>query len=586
MSELISQKYYIGISSGFHDGAIALVNDSGEIIFAEATERYTQNKRSLTSAADNYFYSLKIAKAYSFFDYEIAINWQAYNSTFKHTFKAFVNYFFRNNITFTKWFAKNIRKQNSHQYAAAVDLNFTSQMASIFQSGTSIRSVLVNKDKLDFKKIHNFDHHLTHAYYSLYTSNYKEAIVLIIDGNGDDNAPISIYESKNNHIHLLSRNKNACSLGDYYGRITKLCGFDFIKGEQWKVMGLAPYGKINEPFLALLKKWIHVTDTNITYKDSQIIKEIESQINSQSLVITSEDIAYTGQFFYENILIEYIKNIHKKYPSQNLIISGGCALNSAANGKIHTHTPYKNVYISSAPADDGCAIGAALLNFKKHNPSKIIPHFQTNPYLGFTISDSDLQLFLKHSGYSYQKMDYDVIYKTVASYIKDGQIIAWVQGNAEFGPRSLGNRSILANPCLANMKDKINSEVKFREEFRPFAPSILEEYATDYFEDYFPTPYMERVLSIKKDKQSLIPAVTHVDGTGRLQTVSANLNLHYYNLINEFYKLTKVPVLLNTSLNVMGKPIVNSIGDIASVFTSSGIDVLVVNNYVITKKVQ
>lgn len=583
MSELKPQKYYIGIAAGFHDGAIALVNEDGEIVFAEATERYTQNKRSLTSAADNYFYSQKITNAYLFSDYEIAINWQAYNSVFKHSIKAFVNYIFRNNIKFTKWFAKTIRKQNSNQYASSVDVNFTTQMASIFQSGTSLRSVLVGKNNLEFKKIHNFDHHLTHAYYSLYTSNYKEAIILIIDGNGDNNSSISIYESKSNNIFLLSRNKKACSLGDYYGRITKLCGFDYLTGEQWKVMGLAPYGKINEFLLELLKKWIEVTDTTVVYKNQLIFLEIEYLISSKKLTISKADIAHTGQFFYENILIKFIENIYKKYPSQNLIISGGCALNSAANGKIHTNTPYKNVFISSAPADDGCAIGAALLNFKKHNPTKKIPYHQTNPYLGFTINDDELQLFLKHSGYNSKKMNYNELYKTVASHINNGNIIAWVQGNAEFGPRALGNRSILANPCIAEMKDKINANVKFREEFRPFAPSILEEYANDYFEDYLPTPFMERVLKIKEEKQALIPAVTHVDGTGRLQSVSKNLNLHYYNLINEFYKLSHVPVILNTSLNVMGKPIVSSVSDIASVFATSGIDVLVINDYLILK---
>lgn len=583
MHNATPQKYYIGIAAGFHDGAIALVNENGEIVFAESTERFTQNKRSFTSAADNYFFAQKLTRLYSFNDYEISINWKSYDNILKHTFKAFVNYFFRNNVRFTKWFAKKLRRQNPNEYAGSLDMNFTLQLSSLFMAGTSIRNILISKSGLKFKKIHYFDHHLTHAYYSFYTSAFKSATLLVIDGNGESQSSISIYNAKETNIDLLFRNKNNCSLGDYYGRITQLCGFDYHAGEQWKVMGLAPYGKINEWFLNLLKEWIGVNDTGIFYKDKNIFFKLKTQIDAKTITISVKDIAYTGQYFYESILSELVTNIYKKYPNQNLIITGGCGLNSAANGKIHTCTPFKNVYISSAPADDGCSIGAALLNFKKHNPTRPIPNFQSNSYLGVDIPEIEIQHFLKYAGYKFEKLSYENIYLNVANHIHDGEIVAWVQGRAEFGPRALGNRSILANPCLAYMKDKINLEVKFREEFRPFAPSILENEAGDFFEDYYPTPYMERVLKIKKEKQHLIPSVTHVDGTGRLQTVSRETNEHFYNLISAFKTLSNVPVLLNTSLNIMGKPIVNSVSDIAGVFATSGINVLVINNYVIYK---
>jgi len=190
---------------------------------------------------------------------------------------------------------------------------------------------------------------------------------------------------------------------------------------------------------------------------------------------------------------------------------------------------------------------------------------------------------IQYSGYRFQKMEYINLYSHIASELNAGKIVAWVQGRAEFGPRALGNRSILAHPGLDGMKDKINSSVKFREEFRPFAPAILEECASEYFEYYHPTPYMERVLPIKEEKRKFLIAVNNVDNTGRLQTVARKDNEHFYNLINEFHKLTNTPVLLNTSFNVMGKPIVNSVTDIAAVFATSGIDVLVINEYVITK---
>ncbi len=577
------QKYYIGIAAGFHDGAIALVNDEGEIIFAEATERFTQNKRSLSSVADNYFYIQKIVKKYKINDYEIAINWQAYNSITKHTLKALLNYCIRNYLFASKWFAQNIRKQNPDEYISIVDMNFTSQMGSLFMAGSSARNVLVNKEKLLYKKLSSFDHHLTHAYYGLYTSPVTHAVVLILDGNGDSGSSLSLYDAKQNNIKLLFRNKNNCSLGNYYGRITQLCGFDNNAGEQWKTMGLAPYGKLNKELLNHLTQWITVADIGIKYIDGNKIFEILKLFKSDQLKISKQDIAFTGQYYYETLLIKLVNNIYLKYPGENLIIAGGCALNSAANGKLHIKTPYKNIFISSAPADDGCAAGVALLNFKRHNPLKEIPCFQTNPYLGFNIEEEEIQNFLKHSGYSHTKFTYEELYTEVALHLKNGNIIAWVQGRAEFGPRALGNRSILANPALPEMKDKINAEVKFREEFRPFAPSVLEEHAEFYFEDYHPTPNMERVLQIKENKRNLIPAVTHVDGSGRLQTVSKETNLHYYNLINEFYKLSNVPIILNTSLNVMGKPIVNSVSDIAAVFSTSGIDILVINQYVFKK---
>lgn len=582
MKSLKAQKYYIGISSGFHDGALALVNEEGKIVFAEATERFTQNKRSLTSVADNYFLSDKILNAYDFNDYEIGINWKLFDSIYKNLISSFAIFIIRRYKKFNYLVGKFIFNIDVNLFSTVSDFQASSQFAMLSTVGASFKNAAYLKLKLPYKANSYFDHHTCHAYHAYYTSCVDYATILILDGNGDNHISYSIFSAQGQSLDKVYKNNTRASLGDFYGEITKWCGFSEIAGEQWKVMGMAPYGQINNLLYADLENWFIIENLNI--KKSNTEQNIKRKILANEYQnLSKQDIAFTCQIFYETLIINLINNIYKKYPSKNLIIAGGCALNSSSNGKIHVGTPYQNVFVPSAPADDGCAVGAALLNYKKHNPQKTIPHFQTNPYLGFNITEDETQSLIKYSGYAYIKTSYDELYSKTASYLKDGKIIAWVQGRAEFGPRALGNRSILANPCLPGMKDKINAEVKFREEFRPFAPSVLEEHAADYFENYFPTPYMERVLNIKKDKQKLIPAVTHVDGTGRLQTVSKEMNLHYYNLIHEFYKLTNIPIVLNTSLNVMGKPIVNSISDITSVFALSGIDVLIINDYIIYK---
>ncbi len=580
----VKKKYYIGLTSSYHDSSICLVDELGNIVFAEALERYTQNKRSLSSPADNYFLIKKILKRYAISDYEIGYISNSVNSLFKHIFSSATIYAVQNYTKSLKWFALNIRKQDPNQYLSAVDFRFSPHVGLRTMIGTNLKYILNTQENLPYKKTNNFDHHLCHAYHAYFSASFNSSIIFIIDGFGDEFSSFSIYKAENQEIQLLFRNKSSASLGHFYGEITNLCGFDAISGEQWKVMGMAPYGKKNELLYTDFNEWFYTNGVNLHIKVSNYYLLLRENIKKKKYGnLSNYDLAFTAQLFYENITIQLLNACYTKWPHSNLIISGGCALNSAANGKIHLETQYKNVFIPSAPADDGCAIGAALLAFKKFNPSIPIPNSQTNPYLGFEINKEDLQNFSSYSRYKCQKMDYNTIYKEIAKEIANGKIIAWVQGRAEFGPRALGNRSILANPTLAEMKDKINAKVKFREEFRPFAPSIMEEYAADYFENYVATPYMERVLKIKKEKQHLIPSVTHIDGTGRLQTVSKDLNPHYYNLISEFYALTNIPIILNTSLNVMGKPIVDSVNDIAAVFATSGIDILVINDYVFSK---
>lgn len=580
----MKHKYYIGLSANFHDSSMAIVDENGKIIFAQATERYLQNKHALSSEADHYFFIKSIFDGMDVKDYEIAVNWKYYNSWSRWTIAAQVVYVVRKYKKLLGWVGRSIRKENPEEYSGLVDFQVSSHYAALLSAGSSLRRYFTKEKKLSFKPIDYYDHHLTHAYHAYYTSPYEDATIVVLDGNGDEGKSYSVYVIKDKNIEIVFRNHSATSLGDYYGEITNMCGFEPLAGEQWKVMGMAPYGEIQNDLLEDLRNWIGVSDEKLLTKNSKKHLQIREKIRlGKYSNLSRQNIAHTGQFFYEEICSKLLNGVYKKWPNKNLIFTGGCALNSAFNGKIHQLTPFQNVYVPSAPADDGCAIGSALLSFKKHAPDKEIPNHQVNPFLGKIISENEIQMAVEYSGFYYEKLNFESLYQVIASELAAGKIVGWVQGASEFGPRALGNRSILAHPGLTDMKDLINSKVKFREEFRPFAPAILEEFADKYFDNYLPTPYMERVLTIKKEKRERLCAVNHVDNTGRLQTVSEDINNHFYNLIKEFYQLTQIPVLLNTSFNVMGKPIVDSVSDIMAVFTTSGLDIVVINEYVFYK---
>jgi carbamoyltransferase len=580
-----SNKIYIGLNASYHDPSIALVNEDGIIIFAQATERYTQNKRSIFTVPDNFNYVEKIIDSHQIDNYEIAINWQEHSSLLKKIYFLLLTLDSSKNIGFFNFLA---RKVSGIEQSKLIHLFFYTRIANFSLrsfSGQTFRYLLNQKNGIKQKKIDLLNHHLCHAYHALYSSNFDSSIIIILDGSGDNGFSISIYEADKQIIKLLEKGQRGGSLGSFYSSLTHFCGLNIFTGEEWKVMGMAPYGNLNKELYQDFKDWLYIDEISVKNRGRKHIY-IEEKIKEKKYTnLTIKDIAYTGQLFFEELTIELIKNLYKKFPHQNLIISGGCALNSACIGKLHISTPYKNIFVPSAPADDGGAIGAALLLFKKNNPNKNIPNNQFNPYLGKEIEKEELDYLVKYSGYKHEEYNYTELYKIIAKELSEGKIIGWVQGKAEFGPRALGNRSILANPLLAHMKDKINANVKFREEYRPFAPSILEEFAADYFENYYPTPYMERVLTIKKEKREYLKAVNHIDNTGRLQTVNKELNPHFYNLIKEFNVLTNIPVILNTSFNVMGKPIVDSVTDMAAVFATSGLDILVINNSVFRKNI-
>ena len=325
-------------------------------------------------------------------------------------------------------------------------------------------------------------------------------------------------------------------------------------------------------------------------------KKLENLLGPKRLynsIITQrhKDIACTTQYIYEKFFINLLNNIQSKLKLNNLALAGGCAMNSLANGKILTHTKFKNFYIQPAAGDAGGALGSAYyflrkdLNYKKKNRYLI-------PFSGPDFNNEEIFKKIKSSkelnnikNFRISKIeDTNIICKQIALDLSKGLVVGWFQGRSEWGPRALGNRSILADPRNKNMKNILNIKIKKREDFRPFAPSIMEEYLSDWFEEKHEVPFMSAVFKIKKKKRDLIPAVTHIDGTGRLQTVNQNDNRLFYNLIKNFYKITKVPILVNTSFNE-NEPMVCSPQEAIDCFLRTQMDILVIGRYVIKRKI-
>lgn len=561
---------YIGLANSPHDPAIAIVNNEGEILFAEGSERLLQNKRAWCSPADDLFRIKSLLKEHAQ-DAErlvIAKTWES-------------NYI--NAFTSSAQISKEVDKQTEGEQFISV---FYNMLASGFNDRVggqcAFRAFQQNpKIQIEFK---SFSHHLCHAANSCFTSPYSEGICVIVDNAGETTG-LSIYRYQDGLLEELSGNaKSKASLGQYYAIMTDLCGFDPIAGEEWKVMGLAPYGQLNQDIYEILSS-LHEVQDILLIESSDIDERIEN------LIVLSEnqgqdfkkDLAYTSQYVYCELMTRLLVNIQNKYQADTLMLGGGCALNSSYNGTIIGNTRFKNLYIPSAPGDDGNAIGAALLAYSQENNHGMKPRGRVTPYLGTALDDDALKRLDLFNKTVQHFSCFDKLADHIAHELSQGKIVGWVQGRAEFGPRALGNRSILADPRNKEIKNILNSKVKFRESFRPFAPSILHEYGDEYFEAYQASPFMERTLKFKKEVLSKVPGVVHVNHTGRLQSVKREWNQRYYDLIKAFYIKTGVPILLNTSLNIMGKPIVHSVEDAVALFYTSGLDILVLDNYVLVK---
>ncbi|MDF5707244.1 MAG: carbamoyltransferase C-terminal domain-containing protein [Nostoc sp. S4] len=578
-------RYYIGLANTCHDPAIAIVDSTGQVVFAEALERYLQNKRAWDVQPDNFNQIVQLIETYCDPKAEFVVSttwsfntWQVYLHQ--------LYFYFYLGIEGTKRIMQPSWKQllpHQQNFDWLATLQFTALLKTGRNLAFQMRSRF-NNDRIIFKR---YQHHLTHAATACYSSPFTDAACIIVDGEGEKGS-VSCYSYTNGQLKLVQESTGTGSLGVLYAQITELCGFDWRKGEEWKVMGLAPYGKVDPELYALIRSMIEVKDYSLKFAPPHQMASIFQDLKRRAIPASASyweavDLAASGQKVFCDVMEELLNNFYKLGISDNLVLGGGCALNSAFNGKLLEKVPFKALHVPSAPADDGNAIGTALLAYYEDRPNE--PHQPSlqSPYLGSTINEKSLHNLLQFGKIERVRHLPGTVHLEAAQLLSQGKLLAWVQGRAEFGPRALGNRSILADPRSPNMKEEINKRVKFREEYRPFAPSILHEFGHKYFQNYQESPYMERTLSWLPEVREQVPAVVHVNDTGRLQTVKREWNEKYYDLIEAFYEITAVPIILNTSLNVMGKPIIHTVEDAISVFYTTGLDALVIEDYLIEK---
>lgn len=454
-------------------------------------------------------------------------------------------------------------------------------------------------------KIHQIEHHRSHLASAFFASPYDEAAILSIDGSGDFTTTM-IATGKGNKIEVLDSVDFPVSAGLFYTAFTQYLGFPHY-GDEYKVMGLAPYG---EPlYVDDIKNMLRFTEDGLFKWDqkyftqaTKIKLDYENNIPTVSQLYTKKiedvfgparqkgdeltqkhkDIAASVQRVCEDLVMHILTHLQKRTGLKNVCIAGGVAQNSVANGKVLSQTPFENLYIPSAGHDAGISMGAGLYLY-----NQILDNERAEPiytaYTGSRFSNEEIEAYLKERGMEYQKLDDAQLYDKITDKLLEPGVVGWYSGRAEFGPRALGGRSIIADPRNPKAKDLLNSKIKRRESFRPFAPSILKEYVAEYFTKVEDVPFMEKVLPIKPEKHKEIPAVTHVDGTGRLQTVMKEVSPRYYDLIDTFRKKTGTPILLNTSFNE-NEPIVNTPEEALNCFLRTDMDMLVMENIILEKK--
>ena len=481
---------------------------------------------------------------------------------------------------------------------------------------------LHDKDFKDINKIKFSEHHYSHAASAFYPSPFKEALVLTLDGVGEW-ATTTIALGKENKLDILKEIHFPHSLGLFYSAFTYYCGFKVNSGE-YKLMGLAPYGKAiyekkildnlidiksDGTFKLNMKFFNFATGLTMTNKNfSNLFGQLPRNPKKDLLTQFHMDIAASIQKVTEDIILKIGKSISEEYKVENLCLAGGVALNCVANGKLLKEKIFKNIWIQPAAGDAGGSLGAALAYWYHELNNKRVPsdNSMKGSYLGPSYKDDEIENDLKKLNAKFIKLDESNLVKIVAKKLSENNTVGWFQGKMEFGPRALGARSILADPRSDKMQKELNLKIKFRESFRPFAPSVLENKVSEWFEIKNESPYMLLVSDIKKTKQiemsekdkslfgidklnvkrSTIPAVTHVDYSARIQTVHKSTNRKYYDLIDEFDKLTGCPILVNTSFNVRGEPIVNTVADAFNCFMGTNLDILAIGNFLLYKNEQ
>ncbi len=587
--------YILGISCFYHDAAAALIRD-GEIIAAAQEERFTRKKHDFSFPENAIKYCLNEA-----------------GITTKHL--AFVVFYDKPLLKFERIL------QTYLSYAPRGLISFNKAIPLWLKDRLWMSSLISEKLNYDGKILFT-EHHESHASSAFYPSPFKEAAILAMDGVGEW-ATTSFGVGKDNDFELLYEIKFPHSLGLLYSAFTYYAGFK-VNSAEYKVMGLAPYGepkyvdlilkelidlKEDGSFKLNMRYFNYCTGLTMTNKNFDKLfnrppRKPETQITQMDM-----DLAKSVQAVTEEVMLKTSRYIYKLTGQKNLCLAGGVALNCVANGRILREGPFENIWIQPSSGDAGGALGAALRIWYKYLGNKRIADnindSQKGSYLGPEYSDSFIESYLEANNISYAKLIRETLLKTVSQYINDEKVIGWFQGRMEFGPRALGARSIIGDARSPAMQSRMNLKIKFRESFRPFAPSVLAEKAKDYFNINSESPYMLLVANVNssylkkynakepegfdrlKIVRSDIPAVTHVDDSARLQTVSKDTpNRIYYELINELYKNTGCPVIINTSFNVRGEPIVASPEDAYRCFMRTDMDYLVMGSFVLDKKLQ
>ncbi len=456
-------------------------------------------------------------------------------------------------------------------------------------------------------KVHFIEHHRSHMASAFFVSPFEESAILSVDGMGDFTSTMRGV-GKGNKISVMDSISYPHSLGYFYTLFTQWLGFPNY-GDEYKVMGLAPYGKADltdrvwdvvrlkknglfELNLDYLDRWKKGDWTSVEngiplikpkYSEHFIKKFGPPRQKGEPLSEFHKNMAASVQRVTEEVIFHLAEDLQKKTGLKNLCITGGVAQNSVANGKVVANTSFERLFVPPAGHDGGTSVGSALY-FYHHDSGQPRSPFKHEAFTGFHFSNEVIGEYLKSRQLPYEVKRYsdERLYEVVTNCLLDAGVVGWFQGRAEFGPRALGNRSIIVDPRRSDAKDLLNEKIKRRESFRPFAPSILQEFTGDYFEQTDDVPYMEKVFTIKPEKRAEIPAVTHVDGTGRLQTVAQKDAPRYHALIHHFYKRTGVPMLLNTSFNE-NEPIVNTPEHALECFLRTQMDLLVLENFVVSR---
>ena len=594
--------FILGLSAFYHDSAACLLKD-GEIIAAAQEERFSRKKFDASFPYESIKYVLSEANI-KLNEVDFIVFHEKPFLKFERlleTYIAFAPYGFRSFIaSIPIWLREKLF-----------------QKKFIFESLKKIDDSFNNENKIKFS-----EHHLSHAASAFFPSPFEEAIILTLDGVGEWSTS-TICIGKKNKIEILKEINFPHSLGLLYSAFTYYLGFKINSGE-YKVMGLAPYGKPKYKDIILnnlidlkkdgsfrlnMKYFNYTTGLTMTnQKFANLFEKGRRDGEKDKLEQFHMDVASSIQKVLEEIILKITKDIRSKYKIENICLAGGVALNCVANGKIIENKIFKNIWIQPAAGDSGCSLGASLAFWYIEQKKNRIVNKEDNmkgSLLGPKFTNEEIKKYLENNNIKYEYYDFDELINLVANELSKNKILGLFNGKMEFGPRALGSRSIIADPRSKDMQKNLNLKIKYRESFRPFAPIILEEKLNEYFKLDQKSPYMLLVSEIKEElkikmndnekelfgldrlnkKRSTIPSVTHVDYTSRIQTVNQSNNF-LYSLLKKFNEITHCPVLINTSFNIRGEPIVCTPEDAFKCFMGTELDILVIENFIIRKENQ